>query len=111
MQCAVYENPYAVNFYKLDTTTDDIDISGLKNNSVVTLKTTISKQTNYKDLLDTAPNIITSRIIIEPDSSVITVENNKELLSVNHLDKFSEYVLSTLGTSDLVKEELSEVLA
>lgn len=112
MQCAVYENPHAINFYKIDTTTSIFNEELLKQNSVVTLKTTLDNQHKYKDILSNNTNIITSRIIIAPTSNnVDTVSNNKELLAVNHLDKFSEYVLSTLGSSDLIKEELSEVLS
>ena len=79
--------------------------------SIVTIKTTQEEQYKYKQILDDSDKVITSRLIIAPSDNTNTTNNNKELLSVNHLDKFSEYVLDTIGTSDVVKQELGEVLS
>ena len=111
MRVEVYENPYAINFYKIDTLTQKFNIDDLKNNAVVTLKTTQEEQSNYKQILDNSDKVITSRLIIAPSDNTNTTNNCKEILAVNHLDKFSEYVLNTLGTSDVVKQELGEVLS
>lgn len=110
MRIEVYENPYAINFYKVDTLTQNFSLDNLKNNAVITLKTTQEEQSNYKQVLDNSDKIIASRLIIAPTDNINTTNNNKEILAVNHLDKFSEYVLNTLGTSDVVKQELGEVL-
>ena len=111
MRIEVYENPYAINFYKIDTTTQKFNIEELKNNAIVTIKTTQEEQYKYKQILDDSDKVITSRLIIAPSDNTNTTNNCKEILAVNHLDKFSEYVLNTLGTSDVVKQELGEVLS
>ena len=109
MKVAVYENPHAINFYKIDTTEKSFDINSIKSNSVITMKVRDGEQNTYKEILDSNHNIIANRIIIAPSVSK-SDDNIKEILSINHLDKFSEYVLTTLGTSDIVKQELEEVL-
>lgn len=112
MQIAVYENPYAINFYKIDATETDVNLTELKQNAVVTLKVPEDADLmQIKNTLDSAQNIITYRILVVPGTTQKTViKNTKELLAVNHLTKFSEYVLQTLGKSDVVVEELDEVL-
>ena len=111
LQCAVYENPYAIHFYKIDTTEEDFDFSTLKTNSVVTLKTFEDKQFYYKNLLSELDKVLTSRIIIVPSSEETqTINDSKEVFSVNHLNKFSEYIIENLGKSEVVMSELSEVL-
>lgn len=113
MKCAVYENPFALNFYKIDTTTNNFDINTIKNNAVITLKTTLSNQAKYKELLDNSEKVLVSRIIIAPEEGMSTSDSteNKEFFAVNHLTKFSEYVLNNIGNSDIIKSELSEVLS
>ena len=111
MQCEVYENPYAMNFYKVDATLFDFDVSSLKPRSAVTLKTTVDKQEYYKNLLSEADNIIASRIILVPtEQEMYQEQNTAEVFSVNHLNKFNEYILETLGNTKIVREELQEVL-
>lgn len=113
LKCAVYENPFALNFYKIDTTTADFDINTIKNNAIITLKTTLSNQAKYKELLDNSEKVLVSRIIIAPEEGMSTNDSteNKEFFAVNHLTKFSEYVLNNIGNSDIIKSELSEVLS
>ena len=96
----LYDNPYAINFYKLD------NISELSSviNGVVTLKCTKDDVLNVKQILATNTNVITSRIIIDYDkqenTSIITT------LAVDHLEEFRNFALKELGASELVLEEI-----
>lgn len=110
LKCEVYENPYAFNFYKLDLCNTTFDFDTIKSNAVVTLKIAQEDQVVYRSLLETHPNVVAFRIILAPNTSDKIVSNNRELISVNHLDKFSDYVLENLGTDEAVKYELEEVL-
>ena len=110
LQCEFYENPHAFNFYKFDLCNLDYALSNLKTNSVVTGKVMSDKQEFYKEQFENDPNIIAYRIILAPSESTDTVSNNREIISVNHLEKFSEYVLQNLGNDNVVKYELEEVL-
>ena len=110
LKCEVYENPYALNFYKLDLCNMSFDFDTLKDNAVVTLRVEQSDQEFYRSLLENLPKVLAYRIILAPTTSNTTVTNNRELISINHLDKFSEYVLENLGNNEAVKYELEEVL-
>lgn len=121
LQCAVYENPYALNFYKLDLTNADIDYindisSKLKRNSILTVKCNekdldyLYKRFNGKYEDDIVPfncNVIESRFIVQ--SNISKIDNKQETLTINHLDSFKEYMINLLGNSDVVLEELQEV--
>lgn len=121
LQCAVYENPYALNFYKLDLTDVDIDIindisSKLKQNSIITIKCNdnnldyLRKRFNIKYKDDIVPfncNVIESRFIIQSDN--IKINNKQETFSINHLESFKDYMINLLGNNDILIEELQEV--
>lgn len=121
LQYAVYENPYSLNFYKLDLTNADIDYindmsSKLKQNSILTVKCNekdldyLRKRFNGKYKDDTVPfncNVIESRFIVHSNASKI--DNKQETFSINHLDSFKEYMINLLGNSDVLLEELQEV--
>lgn len=102
MKIDVYENPYAFNFYKLDK---DTYLLPLKNNAVVTVKCTIDKLEEMKERFKDA---VASRFIIEQTEADV-VEYKQEELTVDHLAKFREFILDTMGTGVEVLEELSEV--
>lgn len=104
LEIAVYENPYAMNFYKLDFT-QDLNIPTLKQNAVISVKC-YSKDLDY--LKETFKDVLASRFIIEQEISKEST-NNQEVLSVDHLQKFKEYILQELGSSEEVLIELDEV--
>lgn len=109
MDIEYFENPFALNFYKIDTTMQLFSIDDL-NNAVVTLKCYEDSLPRYKELLYSCPEVITYRIITVPkEDKQVSGDSIKELLSVNHIDKFREYVLNTLGSSEIVLQELEEV--
>lgn len=103
MKIDVYENPYAFNFYKLDSTNY---LLPLKNNAVVTVKCTIDKLEEMKERFKGA---VASRFIIEQTESDEAEEFKQEELAVDHLQKFKEFILETMGTGEEVLQELSEV--
>lgn len=105
------DNPYAFNFVKFDDELDGFalidEILNTTSNVVCTLKVKAKNKAQYMDLLT---HTITNRVIIEPE--IIHSSENLEALeslSVNHLDKFREYVINELGVSDVVLSELDEV--
>ena len=120
MRIAVFENPYAFNFYKLDfyanNWIDSINATYIKPNAVCSIRCA-EKDLHYlkvrfgnekDDLIPKNCNVVASRFIVVPEFS--DTEINKEQLSdVDHLKLFKEYVLKTLGNSELVVSELAEV--
>lgn len=118
LRCAVYENPYALNFYKLDLTNSTIDdvndtFAKLKQNCVVTIKCD-EKDSEYlrskfdsKHLSDLC-NVVESRFIIQPHVSDVVVYK-EETFSVDHLEEFKKYMLEHFENNDILISELQEV--
>lgn len=111
----VYTNPFAFNFLKFDATQNDIYDYMLKlltmsniSNPVITLKVNQSDKKKYEQLAGCA---VASRMIIQPEiKKEVNGANMIETLSVNHLEKFKEYILNELGSSETVVNELSSII-
>jgi len=99
------ENPYAFNFYKL---TNKNQIMDIKPNSIVTIKIKEKDLQEIKNLIEENPLIIESRILIEPEN-IIEETTQIELIKVDHLEQFKNYIFETLGTTNIIKEELMEI--
>lgn len=110
LRIEVFENPFALNFYKIDCTNRNFDVlSNLKNNSVITVRCLENDVSKIKELIECNKNIIESRVLIKVEEyhdSSIDVND----LYVDHLSQFKSYILENLGSSDIIKEELEEVL-
>lgn len=111
-------NPYAMNFYKVDFTNmqpiiDDKKIQStltqLKSPAVATIKINSEVEFLVKDLISTCDNIIECRLIKEGISNVEVQDVESVESSLNHIKKFQQYIYDTLGTSDLVLNELERV--
>ena len=109
MKVEVYENPFALNFYKLDfTNLVDYNIFNQLKNAVITVK---CKEKDYKSISDAISNlnVVESRIIVEPDIIKDTSMETTQMNSIDHLEMFKTYILNTLGNSLDVEHELEEV--
>lgn len=102
------ENPFAINFYKLDAVNLTPNLYALKNNSVITLKCYEKDVQYWKDEIANNSNIIESRIIIEKNKEDKEDINN-DLTSSDHIEEFKKYVVANIGSTDLILEELLEV--
>ena len=103
------ENPYAINFYKIDSEKNIGLLEDLKGNAVVSIRCESSlREALEKDL--SKLNLLGSKVcyynkIVNTESTV----NITELQTTNHLEKFIKYVTEKLGKTEVVLEELSEV--
>lgn len=124
LSCAVYENPYALNFYKLDfTENSDIDYINetsmkMKSNCVATIKCKeedidyIRKRfdPNHRDdLIPYNCNMIETRIIVQSNINDKPVNTESENIHINHLEQFSNYMIEYLGRSEILEYELQKV--
>lgn len=109
LELEVIENPFSFNFYKLDVTTTDINKINLKNNSVVTIKCKPEKATEIKEFISNNKYIIESRVILDLSSSSINENYSVDDLSVDHLSRFKQYIVETLGTNEIILDELDKV--
>lgn len=105
------ENPYAFNFYKINAIDEQPDLSSdVYKNAVVTLTCNEIHVDYWKQQLNDCSNIIASRILIERHKQSETDAKLDDLQASDHLEQFKNYVLSTIGDSNVVKEELIEIL-
>ena len=104
------ENPFAFNFYKIqiEKEAELTSLRNLKNNAVVSIKCDSSILEQAKQLVETLPNIIESRLIIVKKYEEC-VDNTEIDLSVDHLARFIECCKANMDTTVLLEEELNEV--
>ena len=115
------DNPYALNFYKVNLTHMEVGVdnnliqrslAGLKYPAVVTIKINPNLNTTLKNLLPNLDNIIEHRIITEGIESSALLEEIGSESNLDHLQKFQTYILNSLenfSNSELVKNELERV--
>ena len=126
LSCAVYQNPYALNFYKLDfTVNNDIDYINeismkMKHNCVATIKCFeedldyLRKRfdPNCKDKAGLVPyncNMIETRFIVQSRNIQQDNKKEEEVLSINHIEQFKEYMINLYGNSEILLQELQEI--
>lgn len=103
------ENPYAINFYKIDAINDTPILSNFKN-AVITLKCYEKDVEYWEDEIKKCSNIIESRVLIEREIlNTKDIEKNKDCLISDHISEFKKFVIESMGNSDNVLEELEEV--
>lgn len=107
LEIETIENPFAFKFFKFE------DYTELNNyifpiNSVVTAKVNLSEIDKAKELLENN-NIVAHRFILNNEIKNIDIDTNISL-SVNHLEKFQEFILDKLGNDKLVVEEVTNIV-
>ena len=106
-------NPYAFNFYKLEINTED-DLSvfdKLTKPSVITVSTPMKLVDKVKEKIKELEDVIVeSRVVGIPDVVKVEEVGPVKVETVNHIDQFKEYVIETIGGSDLLIEELGMIL-
>ena len=105
-------NPYALNFAKIDATGDKfVGVLPVKfNNAVLTIKVDSPEAARAaRECCDFDPNVVTYRLIVESKSTAV-VEDAPSLEAVDHLKQFEQYVLSYIGDTNVIREELQNVM-
>lgn len=111
----LYENPYAINFYKIqveDNFEESFEIEYLQKlkNACVMFNVAEGDVTRLKQVVDNLPNIITYKVATRNAQGEQAIEHNiKELSSIDHITEFKNYVINQLGTSELLSQELQEL--
>ena len=109
----VIENPYALNFYKLEVSTvKDLEvIEKLKTNCVLSIKCvdTLVEELKSK-LAQIQSKVVASRIIAYREQNLSSEQiTSVEDFSIDYLVKFSEFCNEKIGSSPLLDDELNEV--
>lgn len=104
-------NPYALNFYKFDfTIRPGMEETLLKcKNGVVTAKVYESSVSAVREFIKNKCNIIEYRLISVAEHTSIEPQSKLELTTVNHIDKFKEYLLKNIENTDVLLEEINSL--
>ena len=106
LQCDLIVNPHALNFYKIDLTTRDFDWNVLNSNSVVTVKCQADAVESVRALL-AQRQVRYSRVLVDTETKRVDQAQTEAVLSIDHHQRFRDFILSNVGDTDLIKEELS----
>lgn len=113
MQVDYFENPYALNFYKFEliNTSDLEKLYKLKSNALVAVKCTASLIPTVREICTNQPNIIESRIMVLHDQAEDIMSSiDISSLCVDQCAKFAECCRAKLENSELLEQELAEIL-
>lgn len=112
MKTTYHLNPYALNFFKCDLTqVYDItnSLSTLPGN-VLTIKVLSKDAVAARHYLDSNPNIISYRLIVEAETSEHVEAEQPKLETVDHLKQFETYIIDYVGDNNAIREELNCLL-
>lgn len=108
-----FENPYSLNFYKLEIkTTENLkQIENVKQNAVLSIKTNKKMLFEVKDFLqELGSKIIDSRVVLEQnfesESDDVSIE---ELQGTDHIQRLIQFCKEKIVGSDLLDSELAEI--
>lgn len=108
MSLTFRENPYALNFYKIEYTDNKV-FEKLKNNCVLTFKCERNDLSRLKEALDINKNKVVASHIIVYDKEVSAEVSSVKLEKVDYLKQFADFIHEKLGSTEIINEELSEV--
>jgi DNA repair exonuclease SbcCD nuclease subunit len=113
LQVTFYENPYALNFYKVEINSKNKFLSNynIKSNAVLMIKCDekfmfqLSSELNLEAI---KKKIVASRILTIYNDDKVEV-NNVELTKIDYIEEFKKYILTNIDSSNITKQELAEV--
>lgn len=116
------QNPYAINFYKIDFCNKDIDYINKISSKIYNAVLSIScdeKDYDYiknrfhpsyhNDLIPHHCSVLACKINVSVDKSNIDKEDRVENLRVDHIQQFRDYIIENMGKSEVILQELAEV--
>lgn len=104
------ENPYAINFYKIDVKNDhDLDkLKNLNGASAVSVSCVESLIKECKDVISNLANAIASRVIVVSEASRDGASGEIDF-SVDYISKFVDCAKKIYGDGRILNEELAEI--
>ena len=106
------ENPYALNFYKIEINTkaDLGKLKRVKENAIISIQCKNTLVAELRELIASLPNIAETRIVITRELSTGETEVDISDLTVDQYVKFAECCKEKLENNKILDEELAEVL-
>ena len=112
MKIEYVENPYAMNFYKIEINSEsDIkELKKIKSNAVLHIRCLDTLENVVRSTLETL-NVIASKIILVSTASSGSIDSSVSLKCADHLKQFIDFILSRddIDDKEIFRQELSEV--
>lgn len=111
LKLTFYENPYSLNFYKIEINEKYPSLASfsLKNNAVLMIKCERKYQESLKKELENRKDIVASKVIVYDENIVNNIENTVKIEKVDYLKTFNDFILDSLGNNDIIRDELSRI--
>lgn len=111
LELIFYENPYALNFYKIEINKQNPSLSSydIGNNACLMIKCEKTYIEKLKEELSNRKNIVASKIIVYDENIVNNVENTIKIEKVDYIKTFSDFIVEKLGKSDIINSEINEI--
>ena len=106
-----YENPYALNFSKIEINDEHPFLHEyIKSpNNVFMIRCERKHLDNLKINLTDNHNVVASKIIVYDENIANNTEDNVKIEKVDYLKTFTDFIVEKLGNSDIINSELSEI--
>lgn len=111
LKLTFYENPYSLNFYKIEINEKYPSLTNysFKNNAVLMIRCERKYQERLKKELEENKNIVTSKLIVYDNELVNEEKQEVKLEKLDYLKTFNDFILGSLGNNDIIRDELNRI--
>ena len=111
LKLTFYENPYALNFYKIEINDEHPFLHEYieKPNNVFMIRCERKHLDNLRISLTNNYNVVAYKIIGYDENVADNMVNNIKIEKVDYLKTFSDFIIDKLGNSDIIINELEEI--
>lgn len=106
-----YENPYSLNFYKIEINKQNPSLSSynIGSNACLMIKCERAYVEELKKELGNRKDIVASKVIVYDENIVTNIENTVKIEKVDYLKTFTDFIVDKLGNSDIINSEINEI--
>lgn len=106
-----YENPYALNFSKIEINDEHPFLHEYikRPNNVFMIRCERKHLDNLKISLTDNHNVVASKVIVYDENIIDNIEDNVKIEKVDYLKTFTNFIVEKLGNSDIINDELGEI--
>ena len=111
LKLTFYENPYSLNFYKIEINKQTPSLSSydIGSNACLMIKCERTYLEKLKKELDNRKDIVASKVIVYDENILDNIETSVKIEKVDYIKTFSDFIIDKLGNSDIINSEINEI--